>query len=174
MSIMQRQATLALLACMFLVTLLVSNGAKASQTVTDQTVVLSSDGRETILAHARRFLNNRNQHLIAGTVEGEQAPNISASLSARSVNDNTALHARISRLADLGEIYSGFATDVRLVRVRKVKDKLVACIEETTELYYVQMSGDEPPSTRFQVERELVFKKDARNGWVLRGRDLHE
>ena len=44
---------------------------------------------------------------------------------------------------------------------------MVACIEETTELYYVQVSGDEPPSTGFQVEREFVFKKNARNGWVI-------
>lgn len=172
MKIMQRQATLALLACIFLVTLLVSNGARASetqsQTVTNQTVALSSGERETILAYARKFLNNRNQHLIAGTVVKEQAPSqISTSLSARSVDDNTALHARIARLADLGETYSGFTTDVRLVRARKVKDKLVACIEETTELYYVQVSGGEPPSTGFQVEREFVFKKDVRNGLVL-------
>lgn len=172
MSIIQRQAVLAFLACIFLITLVVSNEAKASetqsQTATDQAVALKSDDQETILAYAREFLNNRNQHLIAGTVVDEQIPShISASLSARSVDDNTALHARITRLADLGETYSGFATDVRLVHARQVNGKLVACIEETTELYYVQVSGDEPPYTGFQVEREFVFKKNARNGWVI-------
>jgi hypothetical protein len=132
------------------------------------TITLKSVEREILLAHAREFLNHRNQHLIAGAVVEEQAPShLSASMSAQSANDNAALQARVARLAELGEAYTGFTTDVQLVHARKVKDKLVARIEETTELDYARVSGDEPPFTGFRVEREFVFTKDPSYGWIL-------
>lgn len=176
MSIIQRHATLALFACI-VVAVFVSNGAKAaetqSQTATDSveaTSPLKSGEQETLLTLAREFLNHRNQHLIAGAVVGEQAPShLSAALSARSADDNVALQARVTSLAELGEAYTGFATEVRLINARKVKNKLVARIEETTRLDYARVNGDEPPFTAFQVEREFVFKKEkeANDGWIL-------
>lgn len=175
MRIIKRRVTLVLLACIVAVTLLASYEAMAatrqSQTATDlasPAVTLKSVVQETLLSTAREFLNHRNQHLIARAVVEEQAPsNLSAALSARSTDDNAALQARVISLAELGEVYTGFATDVRLVNTHKVKDKLLLRIEETTKLYYARVSGDEPPFTEFQVERVFVFKKTAHIGWIL-------
>lgn len=169
-------AVVALLACTAAVA---SDGVKAAGTQSQTTVdsaatevalkdVKRETLRETLLAQAREFLEHRNQNLIAGARVGGLDPSyqISAALSARSLSEEAALRDRAARLNALGEAYTGFATDVRLVHARNVEGKLVARIEEATELYR-QVSGDEPPSSGFRVEREFVFEKDAVTGWIL-------
>ena len=80
-----------------------------------------------------------------------------ASLRARVVREGEILRTRSARLADLGEVYTAFRTDVRFIDAKRDRDRVVARIEETTSFDYARIHGDEPERTAFRVERLFTF-----------------
>ncbi|WP_257458443.1 amidase domain-containing protein [Archangium lipolyticum] len=117
---------------------------------------------------ARAFLEDRNQQLMDGS-NPSVAPvpqHLSAALAARVTRDNLALRELRDTLSRLGERYTGFKTDVRIIETREVDGGLVSRVEERSYFDYARIRGDEPPYTAFRVEREFTFSRQG-DTWVL-------
>lgn len=112
-----------------------------------------------LLESSRALLSHRNRQLLEGGRAVALAPpeRVSASLRMRLVREGEILRSRSARLAELGEAYTGFRTDVRLIDAKRGRDRLVARIEETTSFDYARTHGDEPERTAFRVERLFTF-----------------
>jgi hypothetical protein len=117
---------------------------------------------------AKTFLEDRNQQLMDGS-SPSAAPvpqHLSAALAARVTRDNLALRELRDTLSRLGERYTGFKTDVRIIETREVDGGLVSRVEERSFFDYARVRGDEPPYTAFRVEREFTFSRQG-DTWVL-------
>ncbi|MFB7633545.1 amidase domain-containing protein [Streptomyces sp. NPDC056149] len=80
-----------------------------------------------------------------------------------------ALRARKSRLAQLGEKYSGSDTRVTLDATRVRGRHATVDVTETTTLTYDRAKGNEPRTTGFQAHHELAFRADRKGDWQLTG-----
>jgi hypothetical protein len=118
--------------------------------------------QDAILRAGRALLEERNQQLVfdAAKVTAQARLKVSERILPRIERESAALHERAARLAELGERYSGFQTDVKVIEAKKVGDKILARVRESTRLDYVKVRGDEPPFTAFEVDRELTFSRE--------------
>lgn len=135
---------------------------------TEQESALSSVEQDVILRAGRALLEHRNQQLVvdAAKVTAPARLKVLGRILPRIERESTALHERAARLAELGERYSGFQTDVKVIEAKKAGGKILARVRESTRLDYVKVHGDEPPFTAFEVDRELSFSRE--NGeWVI-------
>lgn len=135
---------------------------------TEQESALSSVEQDVILRAGRALLEHRNQQLVvdAAKVTAPARLKVLGRILPRIERESTALHERAARLAELGERYSGFQTDVKVIEAKKTGGKILARVRESTRLDYVKVHGDEPPFTAFEVDRELSFSRE--NGeWVI-------
>ncbi|MGV4928197.1 amidase domain-containing protein (plasmid) [Streptomyces sp. BHT-5-2] len=79
------------------------------------------------------------------------------------------LRARKSRLARLGEQYSGAGTRVTLDATRVKGRYATADVTETTTLAYEHAKGTGPETTGFRARHELTFQADRKGDWQLTG-----
>ncbi|MEU1596355.1 amidase domain-containing protein [Streptomyces sp. NPDC005708] len=79
------------------------------------------------------------------------------------------LSGRKSRLAQLGEKYSGASTSVTLDATQVKGRRATVDVTETTTLTYEKVKGTEPKTTGFQAHHELTFKADRHGDWQLSG-----
>lgn len=123
---------------------------------------------QPMLATLQTFLSVRNQQLLTGTdtVSTSELQNLSENMARRVAQDNATLRGFRDRLAQLGERYAGFKTDVRLISTRSEQGKLIAQVEELTRFDYVKVRGDEPPYTAFRVEREFTLSQRGAS-WII-------
>ncbi|WP_129766650.1 amidase domain-containing protein [Streptomyces sp. L-9-10] len=77
------------------------------------------------------------------------------------------LRARKSRLARLGETYSGADTSVTLDATRVEGRRATVAVTERTTLTYGKARGAEPKTTGFRAHHELTFQADREGGWQL-------
>jgi hypothetical protein len=135
---------------------------------TQQEIAKTSVEQDVILRAGRALLEHRNQQLVvdAAKVTAPTRLKVLGRILPRIERESTALHERAARLAELGERYSGFQTDVKVIEAKKAGGKILARVRESTRLDYVKVHGDEPPFTAFEVDRELSFSRE--NGeWVI-------
>ncbi|WP_329064278.1 amidase domain-containing protein [Streptomyces sp. NBC_01429] len=79
------------------------------------------------------------------------------------------LTTRKSRLAELGEKYSGATTKVTLDATRVKGRHATVAVTETTTLSYAKAKRAEPRTTGFQAHHELTFKAGHKGDWQLTG-----
>ncbi|MFF5564279.1 amidase domain-containing protein [Streptomyces sp. NPDC012623] len=79
------------------------------------------------------------------------------------------LRTRKSRLARLGEKYSGATTSVTLDATSVKGRRATVAVTETTKLTYEKAKGDAPKATGFQAHHELTFQADRKGAWQLTG-----
>ncbi|MFD3514177.1 amidase domain-containing protein [Streptomyces sp. NPDC058657] len=77
------------------------------------------------------------------------------------------LTARRLTLAGAREAYTKATTQVDVESTTGDGNQVVAVINETTELTYKQIHGDEPPNTAFQSRHEVTFSAAPGGGWEL-------
>jgi hypothetical protein len=77
------------------------------------------------------------------------------------------LSGRKSRLAQLGEKYSGASTRLTLDATQVKGRRATVDVTETTTLTYEKVKGTEPKTTGFQAHHELTFKADRHDDWQL-------
>nr|WP_307624093.1 amidase domain-containing protein [Streptomyces sp. V3I7] len=92
---------------------------------------------------------------------------LSAAQSREERSALTELHRRQSRLAKLGEEYSGADTRVTLDKTRVDGRHATVEVTESTTLAYAGAKGTEPQTTGFQAHHELTFKADRDGDWQL-------
>lgn len=80
-----------------------------------------------------------------------------------------ALRARKSRLAQLGEKYSGASTKVTLNGTKTTGRRASVDVTETTTLTYEKVEGTGPRTTGFQAHHQLAFQADHKGDWQLTG-----
>ncbi|GAA2686223.1 hypothetical protein GCM10009864_69760 [Streptomyces lunalinharesii] len=78
-----------------------------------------------------------------------------------------ALRARKSRLAQLGEKYSGAHTEVALDGAALTGRRATVDVTETTSLTYEKAEAGRPATTGFQAHHRLTFQADRNNAWQL-------
>ncbi|MFR0352339.1 amidase domain-containing protein [Streptomyces sediminimaris] len=83
-----------------------------------------------------------------------------------------ALHGTRSRLASLGEAYTGSDTEVTVDSVRLQGRTATVQVTESTTLTYAKIRGDEPDTTAFVAHHELTFAADPDGTWRLTGEHL--
>lgn len=107
---------------------------------------------------ARRLapLADKNVRLSAGQTRTEES-----ALSS--------LRGRKTRLAALGEAYTGADTRVAVDKIRVKGGQATVQATETTTLTYKKIRGDEPRTTGFQAHHELKFAASANGKWQLTG-----
>ncbi|WP_257980529.1 amidase domain-containing protein [Streptomyces sp. CB02959] len=124
---------------------------------------------------------DRTQSLVDGARSGHQESSprrtsrftgkvrLSATQSREERSTLDALRARKSRLAQLGEKYSGAGTEVTLNRTEVTGRRATVDVTETTTLAYEGAKGTEPRSTGFQAHHRLTFQADRTGDWQLTG-----
>ncbi|WP_329403992.1 amidase domain-containing protein [Streptomyces virginiae] len=79
----------------------------------------------------------------------------------------SSLRSRRTRLADLGEAYTGADTHVAVDRATVAGGKATVQVTEQTTLTYKKLRGDEPATTDFRTRYELTLTSKRGGGWEL-------
>ncbi|MCX5380815.1 amidase domain-containing protein [Streptomyces sp. NBC_00091] len=79
----------------------------------------------------------------------------------------TTLRSRKTRLAELGEAYTGADTRVAVDRATVTGGKATVQVTEQTMLTYKKVHGDEPATTDFKTRYELTLTSKKRGAWEL-------
>lgn len=121
-----------------------------------------------VMDSARSYLSGQNRQLVEEGALTFALSGVEATpgFTARATADAVTLSERRVTLAALGEEYSGFDTEVRVIDVETSSTSAVATIEELTTLRYASIRGDEPPYTAFKVQRRFVYSKVG-SRWLL-------
>ncbi|MFF8814208.1 amidase domain-containing protein [Streptomyces pactum] len=127
---------------------------------------------------AEAVLTERTAALLDNRPAGRIAPakklkNKKARLSAKVTRTENSglstLRSRKSRLAGLGEAYTGADTRVTVDRTRVKGGQATVQVTETTTLTYKKVRGDEPATTGFEAHHELKFAAKPDGTWELTG-----
>ncbi|MEU8774298.1 amidase domain-containing protein [Streptomyces sp. NPDC048606] len=79
----------------------------------------------------------------------------------------SALRSRKTRLAELGEAYTGSDTKVTVDKATVTGGKATVQVTEDTKLTYKKVTGDEPETTDFRTRYELTLTGKKGGGWEL-------
>ncbi|WP_442812924.1 amidase domain-containing protein [Streptomyces sp. NBC_01343] len=79
----------------------------------------------------------------------------------------SSLQSRKTRLAALGEAYSGATTHVAVDRATVTGGKATVEVSEDTTLTYKKLRGDEPATTDFRTRYELTLTSKRGGAWEL-------
>ncbi|MFF1342587.1 amidase domain-containing protein [Streptomyces sp. NPDC058290] len=79
----------------------------------------------------------------------------------------SSLQSRKTRLAALGEAYTGADTHVAVDRATVTGGKATVEVTENTTLTYKKLRGDEPATTDFRTRYELTLTSKRGGGWEL-------
>ncbi|MGW6861073.1 amidase domain-containing protein [Streptomyces xanthophaeus] len=118
-------------------------------------------------------LSERTQALVEDQPGRRQAGQTPAKtrMSAQLKKDEEAaissLRSRKTRLADLGEAYTGADTRVAVDRATVTGGKATVEVTEQTTLTYKKLRGDEPETTDFRTRYELKLTSKRGGGWEL-------
>ncbi|MEK2474190.1 MULTISPECIES: amidase domain-containing protein [Streptomyces] len=130
---------------------------------------------------ADAVFTDRTQSLVSDARGGRQKPHpqrtsgftgkvrLSETQSREERSTLDELRARKSRLARLGEKYSGAGTRVTLDATRVEGRYATVEVTETTTLAYEEAQGAEPETTGFRAHHELSFQADRKGDWRLTG-----
>ncbi|MFJ9536831.1 amidase domain-containing protein [Streptomyces sp. NPDC101225] len=127
---------------------------------------------------ANALLTNRTKALVAGAPTARKAPTTAGGLplsAAESTSETaalTSLHGTRSRLASLGEAYTGSDTEVTVDSIRLQGRVAAVQVTESTTLTYARIRGDEPDTTAFVAHHELTFAARQDGTWQLTGERL--
>ncbi|MFE7312263.1 amidase domain-containing protein [Streptomyces sp. NPDC057555] len=152
----------------------------AGAAITDDPTVDSAT-KATFQRLADAVFADRTQSLVGDARSGHQASHpqrtsgftgkvrLSTSQSRQEGSTLGELRARKSRLARLGEKYSGASTSVALDATKVKGRHATVAVTETTTLTYEKARGNEPKTTGFQAHHELTFQADHKGDWQLTG-----
>ncbi|MFJ2743605.1 amidase domain-containing protein [Streptomyces sp. NPDC087440] len=130
-------------------------------------------GDEVFGAVAQAVLEHRTANLVEGAAPSLAPLPVAGQvrLSIMRTHEETEIDAELTArrlaLAGMSEAYTGSTTQVDVESTTVDGDKVVAVLNETTELAYKQIRGDEPPNTAFQSRHEAVFTAAPGGGWEL-------
>ncbi|UQW99601.1 amidase domain-containing protein [Streptomyces sp. RerS4] len=79
----------------------------------------------------------------------------------------SSLRSRRTRLAELGEAYTGADTRVAVDKATVAGGKATVQVTEDTTLTYKKLTGDEPATTDFRTRYELKLSSKKGGGWEL-------
>lgn len=122
---------------------------------------------------ADAVLTDRTAALVEGARSAPTAPKTSggvrlAAAQAESETDaQAALHGTRSRLAALGEAYTGADTTVTVDSTLLRGRTATVHVTESTTLTYAKVRGDEPATTGFTAHHELTFTARPDGTWRL-------
>ncbi|MEY2232158.1 MULTISPECIES: amidase domain-containing protein [Streptomyces] len=122
---------------------------------------------------AEDVLSERTQALVEdqpGRRHSGQTPaktRMSAQLKKDEEAAISSLRSRRTRLADLGEAYTGADTRVAVDRATVAGGKATVQVTEQTTLTYKKLRGDEPATTDFRTRYELTLTSKRGGGWEL-------
>ncbi|MFD5423439.1 amidase domain-containing protein [Streptomyces sp. NPDC127069] len=141
----------------------VSGPAEADQATTETFARLADD-----------VLSQRTQALVEGqTVRhghgqgGKKKARMSDGLKKDQDAAIQSLRDRKTRLAQLGEVYSGADTKVTVDRATVTGGKATVQVTEQTTLTYKKVHGDEPSTTDFKTRYELSLTSRKGGDWEL-------
>ncbi|MFJ8209779.1 amidase domain-containing protein [Streptomyces sp. NPDC096033] len=141
----------------------VSGPAEADQATTETFARLADD-----------VLSQRTQALVEGqTVRhghgqgGKRKARMSDGLKKDQDAAIQSLRDRKTRLAQLGEVYSGADTKVTVDRATVTGGKATVQVTEQTTLTYKKVHGDEPSTTDFKTRYELSLTSKKGGDWEL-------
>ncbi|MEU3914547.1 amidase domain-containing protein [Streptomyces sp. NPDC029721] len=141
----------------------VSGPAEADQATTETFARLADD-----------VLSQRTQALVEGqTVRhghgqgGKKKARMSDGLKKDQDAAIQSLRDRKTRLAQLGEVYSGADTKVTVDRATVTGGKATVQVTEQTTLTYKKVHGDEPSTTDFKMRYELSLTSRKGGDWEL-------
>ncbi|MCF3182760.1 amidase domain-containing protein [Streptomyces polychromogenes] len=141
----------------------VSGPAEADQATTETFARLADD-----------VLSQRTQALVEGqTVRhghgqgGKKKARMSDGLKKDQDAAIQSLRERKTRLAQLGEVYSGADTKVTVDRATVTGGKATVQVTEQTTLTYKKVHGDEPSTTDFKTRYELSLTSRKGGDWEL-------
>ncbi|MFE7166029.1 amidase domain-containing protein [Streptomyces sp. NPDC057616] len=127
---------------------------------------------------ADALFTDRTKALVEGTPAGRTAlktaggvPLAAAQATAQTRALET-LHGTRSRLASLGEAYTGSDTEVTVDSVRLQGRTATVQVTENTTLTYAKIRGDEPDTTAFVAHHQLTFAARRDGTWQLTGEHL--
>ncbi|MFD9359657.1 amidase domain-containing protein [Streptomyces sp. NPDC060031] len=138
-------------------------GPEAADRATSETFARIADG----------VLSQRTQALVEdqpGQRNSGQTPaktRMSAQLKKDEEAAISSLRSRKTRLADLGEAYTGADTRVAVDRATVTGGKATVQVTEQTTLTYKKLRGDEPATTDFRTRHELTLTSKRGGGWEL-------
>ncbi|GAA0286447.1 hypothetical protein GCM10010302_25890 [Streptomyces polychromogenes] len=119
-------------------------------------------------------LSQRTQALVDGqTVRhghgqgGKKKARVSDGLKKEQDAAIQSLRERKTRLAQLGEVYSGADTKVTVDRATVTGGKATVQVTEQTTLTYKKVNGDEPSTTDFKTRYELTLTGKKGGDWEL-------
>ncbi|WTB21042.1 amidase domain-containing protein [Streptomyces virginiae] len=128
---------------------------------------------EAFARMAEDVLSERTQALVEdqpGRRHSGQTPaktRMSAQLKKDEEAAISSLRSRRTRLADLGEAYTGADTRVAVDRATVAGGKATVQVTEQTTLTYKKLRGDEPATTDFRTRYELTLTSKRGGGWEL-------
>ncbi|MFF2809118.1 amidase domain-containing protein [Streptomyces sp. NPDC058000] len=155
------------------------NGSAGAAVADD--LPLDSATKATFQRLADAVFADRTQSLVDGARSGHQESHpqrtsgftgkvrLSAPQAREEGSTLDALRARKSRLAQLGEKYSGASTEVTLDSTRMTGRRATVDVTETTTLAYEKAEGTGPRTTGFQAHHQLAFQADHKGDWQLTG-----
>ena len=127
---------------------------------------------------ADALLTGRTTALVEATPSGRTALKSAGGvrLTAAEARSETralaSLHGTRSRLASLGEAYTGSDTEVTVDSIRLRGRTATVQVTENTTLTYAKIRGDEPDTTAFVAHHELTFAARPDGTWQLTGEHL--
>lgn len=139
---------------------------------------LTAAATGTFRRAADALFTDRTAALVEGTASGRTAPRAAAGvrLAPAAAEAETGALASLrglrSRLASLGEAYTGSDTEVTVDSVRLCGRTATVQVTESTTLTYAKIRGDEPDTTAFVAHHELDFTADPDGTWKLTGERL--
>lgn len=126
----------------------------------------TTESADAIVAIAEQYLDLRSD-LATGVEVSMSAVPMTEKMAVRVEEEVAIVEERIDRLAALGESYTYADTQLALETFEVDGAVATAGFSEFTELGYAKVAGDEPASTAYQVDHELVFTRAADGGWLL-------
>ncbi|THA51435.1 amidase domain-containing protein [Streptomyces sp. A1136] len=128
---------------------------------------------DTFARIADDVLSQRNQALVEDQPGHRNTRQTSAKtrLSAQVKKDEDAtissLRSRKTRLAELGEAYTGADSSVHVDQATVTGGKATVQVTEQTTLVYKKLRGDEPPTTDFRTRYELTLTSKRGGAWEV-------
>lgn len=122
---------------------------------------------------ADAVLTDRTAALLAGAPKAPAAlqamggVRLAATAARSEAGAVTALHGTRSRLAALGEAYTGADTKVTVDSTRLRGRTVTVQVTESTTLTYAKVRGDEPATTGFTAHHRLTFTAGPDGTWQL-------
>lgn len=139
---------------------------------------LTAAASSTFGRTAEALFTDRTTALVEGAPSGRAALTatpgapLTAAAARAEAHALTSLHATRSRLASLGEAYTGSDTEVTVDSVRVQGGTATVRVTENTTLTYARIRGDEPDTTAFVAHHELTFAARPDGTWQLTGEHL--